>query len=603
MTTPNATQTAARLARVRGRYRLKLTAGALLLVVVPLALVSWLALRTFRLSLEDQVKEQLYSSIDEVGQLVDRELISTQQHLEVLSDLLADAAIPAADRVMRARVALAGTSSIASVIIYDGTGQTVDVLRKPDDHAVYPSTAPAEFRSTGATPNRGQIVGAPAVTNDGPRLPLAWSFIVDAASQERWTLVAQIRIDALANRLGELAERRFDGHPDALWVLTRDLRVVANADPEVLGSVADLASTPLFQGEAKAAIAVLASGGESMQTLSVTEYQGPRGAMVAGVRTLQAAPLVLVAQLSRNHAFAPVTRMRNAVIAVVAVAAVLSMLVGFLLARRMSAPVGLLVGFADQLAARNFAATVDVRTGDELEVLGSALRDAANGIVAGERRILDEQQIRGDLGRYLPRQLVDRVVARQHELQLGGVRQNVTVLFADVAAFTALVEQHPPEVVVGVLNQLFTLLTELIFRHGGTVDKFMGDCVMAFWNAPDPQDDHVERAVRCAQDMLRWLESGNAVWEVAHGLTVHLAIGVHTGEAVVGNFGSQTRMEYTCVGDTVNVAARLEHLARPQQILTSAQVRAAAPHVAEYIDLGKTSVPGRQQPIEVVEVD
>jgi class 3 adenylate cyclase len=103
--------------------------------------------------------------------------------------------------------------------------------------------------------------------------------------------------------------------------------------------------------------------------------------------------------------------------------------------------------------------------------------------------------------------------------------------------------------------------------------------------------------------MLRWLEAANTVWETEHGLTVHLAIGVHTGEAVVGNFGSQTRMEYTCVGDTVNVAARLEHLARPQQILASAQVRSAAPTAADYFDLGKTAVPGRQQPIEVVEID
>ena len=602
MTVDDANRADARLARARGRYRLKLTAGALLLVVVPLALVSWLALRAFRLSLEDQVKERLYSSIDEVGQLVDRELLSTQMHLEVLSDLLADASIPTADRVMRARVALAGTSAIASVVIYDGNGQTVDVLRKPNDHAEYPTAAPAEFRTT-TKPANSQIVGTPTVTNDGARLPLAWNFVVDTTSQERWTLVAQVRIDALADRLDELAERRFDGHPDALWVLTRDLRVVANADPEALGRVAALASTPLFQGEAKTAIRELASGSESMQTLSVTEYQGPRGTMVAGVRTLQAAPLVLVAQLSRSHAFAPVDRMRNAVFVVVGVAAVLSMVVGFLLARRMSAPVGKLVGFADQLASRNFTATLDLRTGDELEVLGIALRNAADGIVAGEQQLVDEQQIRGDLGRYLPRQLVDRVVARQHELQLGGIRQNVTVLFADVAAFTALVEQHPPEVVVGVLNQLFTLLTELIFRHGGTVDKFMGDCVMAFWNAPDPQPDHVDRAVRCAKDMLRWLEAGNAVWEAEHGLTVHLAIGVHTGEAVVGNFGSKTRMEYTCVGDTVNVAARLEHLARPQQILASAQVRTAAPNAAEYIDLGKTAVPGRQQPVEVVEVD
>ncbi len=587
-----------KLASARGRYRAKLTAGALLLVVVPLAVVSWLALRSFRLSLEDQVKERLYSSIDEVAQLGDRELATGQSQLEVVGDLLSDSKIAPANRTERARASIAGSPTIASIVVYDATGETVDILRKPGDLAQYPAKLSSELANA-----VGQRVGAPVITNDGARLPLAWSFVVDETSHERWTLVAQLRLDAMADRLAELAERRFDGHPDALWVLTRNLEVVANADPELLGRTTDLAQTSLFSGNARTALGDLASGGEAVQTLSVSEYQGPQGTMVAGVRTLQSAPLLLVAQLSHRQAFAPVERMRRAVFVVVGVAAGLSVLAGFLLARRMSAPVAQLVGFADQLAARNFDAKLDVHTGDELEVLGDALRGAADGIVAGERKLLDEQQIRGDLGRYLPAQLVDRVVARQHKLQLGGVRQDVTVIFADVAAFTALVEQHPPEVVVTVLNQMFTLLTELIFRHGGTVDKFMGDCVMAFWNAPDAQADHVERAVRCAKDMLRWLEAANAVWETEHGLTVHLAIGVHTGEAVVGNFGSQTRMEYTCVGDTVNVAARLEHLARPQQILASAQVRNAAPNAADYFDLGKTSVPGRQQPIEVIEID
>ena len=243
MTIDDANRTDARLARARGRYRLKLTTGALLLVVVPLALVSWLALRSFRLSLEDQVKERLYSSIDEVGQLVDRELISTQMHLEVLSDLLADASIPATDRVMRARVALAGTSSIASVVLYDGNGQTVDVLRKLDDHAEYPTTVPAEFRPN-AKPATKQIVGTPTVTNDGARLPLAWSFVVDATSQERWTLVAKVRIDALADRLDELAERRYlrKVPPDPITDNAFTWIVVAPPDTETQEGVYDVRS-------------------------------------------------------------------------------------------------------------------------------------------------------------------------------------------------------------------------------------------------------------------------------------------------------------------------------------------------------------------------
>ena len=154
---------------------------------------------------------------------------------------------------------------------------------------------------------------------------------------------------------------------------------------------------------------------------------------------------------------------------------------------------------------------------------------------------------------------------------------------------------------MAILNQLFTILTEIVFRHAGTVDKFIGDCVMAFWGAPEDQPDHAARAVATAEDMLRWLDVGNEAWQAQYGVTIHLAIGIHTGEAVVGNFGSETRMEYTCIGDTVNVAARLEALARPQQILASRATRDAADG-ADYIPLGTHQVPGRVEPLELFEV-
>lgn len=590
---------ARKLARARGRYRTKLVVGALLLGVVPLALVGWLAVRTFRRSLEDQVRERLYSAIDDVALRVDGELRDTQHTLEVLADFLADASVPPATRIERATTALAANQAVGAVAVYDSEHTLIDTLRKPGDGSTVAPHLPASWvRQT------GRLVGAPQPNPDGARLPIGLTFSPPGAAQP-WVLVAHIALEPLADRLGELAEQRFEGHPDALWVLDRELAVVANADPEQLGRTASLATSALFRGDrtAEAVLRDLAQGSSrSTQTLSMTQYQGPRGTMVAAIRTLPSAPLLLVAQLSYQHAFAAVLRMRRAVVALVAIAAALSALIGIGLARRMSRPVARLVDYAGALAVRDFNAPLDLHTNDELEVLGDALTGAAHAIVVGEERLREEQAIRADLGRYLPEQLVDRVVARRQSLMLGGARQPVTVLFADVAGFTALVEAHPPEIVATVLNQLFTLLTEIVFRHEGTVDKFIGDCVMAFWNAPEPRADHAARAVKCAREMLRWLEAANQVWEQTHGLTVHLAIGVHTGEAVVGNFGSATRMEYTCIGDTVNVAARLEHLARPQQILGSAELAAAAPTSAVFLPLGKTALPGRQQPIVVYEI-
>jgi adenylate cyclase len=187
-------------------------------------------------------------------------------------------------------------------------------------------------------------------------------------------------------------------------------------------------------------------------------------------------------------------------------------------------------------------------------------------------------------------------------VSLGGERREITVMFADVVGFTPLAERQRAQDVVTMLNELFTILTEIVFRHGGTVDKFVGDCVMAMWGAPQPQADHAARAVAAAEDMQAWLEAGNESWRERFGFEIELAIGINSGEAVVGNFGSEKRMDYTAIGDTVNVAARLESIARPGQILVTAATRNAVGDRATFVALGARGVIGRSQQLELFEV-
>lgn len=189
------------------------------------------------------------------------------------------------------------------------------------------------------------------------------------------------------------------------------------------------------------------------------------------------------------------------------------------------------------------------------------------------------ERLRRDFSRYVPPSVVDALVAANTAPAVHGERRVLTLLFSDLAGFTAASERLPPEDVARALNAYFTRMTQAVHRHGGTLDKFIGDAVMAFWNAPLPDSAHAAQALACAADMQLAMEELRAQWRGTPFAAVRLRIGIHTGEAAVGHLGSQERFTYTAVGDAVNTAARLEgaNKAFGTDILVSAATRAALP--------------------------
>jgi class 3 adenylate cyclase len=198
--------------------------------------------------------------------------------------------------------------------------------------------------------------------------------------------------------------------------------------------------------------------------------------------------------------------------------------------------------------------------------------------------------------------VVEAILKDPLKLRLGGERREVTVLFADVVSFTRLAEQQPPEVIVTLLNELFTFATEIVQRRGGITDKFIGDCVMAVFGTPEQHADDALRAVQAAEDLRRWLDTANRKWRRQFGLELRLAMGLSTGPAVAGNIGSEKRMEYTVIGDAVNVAARLESMAAPGQILLSEATKARLPQGYPLKGLGESTVRGRSGTTRIYEV-
>ncbi|MBK9031656.1 MAG: hypothetical protein IPL61_10035 [Myxococcales bacterium] len=577
----------------RRSFRLRLAVMTTALVVIPLAVIGWVLIDVNRRALEETIRGQLRTVVADLARAGDRALDDTEATLTAIAATLADGDAPEDVRVAVARRLVSASPTIDQVGIYDGAGATIEVVAEPGAAPLLPAIAPAELRARA-------VDGLPAVSAafTSPSGPRALMMVPVKGAAATWYVLAPVSLTAVQDQVEQIAHEIFKDDLDSVFIVDANLRILAHPDPE--------RAFALPPARTDGVVGVLAKIGSNDPARPITfdafgVYPRAGGRVVGAARSLHEVPWVVIAERREAEVFASIPRMRRAVIIAIALAMLAAVGGALVWSGRLAAPVRALVRFADDLAHRRFDRRVTIATGDELEDLATAMSGAAADLAASEATIARERKIRGDLGRYLPAQLVDEIVAGKQDLRLGGQRRPITVLFADVASFTSLVERLPPEHVVAMLNQLFTILTEIVFRHGGTVDKFIGDCVMAFWGAPAEQPDHAARAVAAAEDMLRWLEVGNEAWAAQYGVTINLAIGINTGDAVVGNFGSEARMEYTCIGDTVNVAARLEALARPQQILASRTTRDAAPD-GDYVGLGTHQVPGRAEPIELFEV-
>lgn len=211
-----------------------------------------------------------------------------------------------------------------------------------------------------------------------------------------------------------------------------------------------------------------------------------------------------------------------------------------------------------------------------------------------------QQAIRATFERYVAPAVVERMLADPKQVALGGRLQEVTVLFADLEGFTRLSEQTSPEELLAVLNAYLTMAVGIIRASGGTVDKFVGDGVIALYNAPLAQPDHALLAVKAAQSIREGLPAFHAGLAPEQRLLVNF--GIHSGPAVVGNVGAPDLMNFTAVGDTVNVAARLQDASRGGQILISAATFAQLSGQVETAPIGLRQVKGRAGSIMTYEV-
>jgi adenylate cyclase len=242
---------------------------------------------------------------------------------------------------------------------------------------------------------------------------------------------------------------------------------------------------------------------------------------------------------------------------------------------------------------------------DDLELISAVAAQTAIAVenARAHERLAREEVARANYSRFLPEYVVKQMLENPNSFKLGGVNQTITVLFADIRGFTRIAEHAPPEKIVSLLNRYFSAMTDIIFAHGGTLDKYLGDGLMALFGAPTATDEDASNALNAAVAMQRRLIGFNQELQDEGLAEIGVGIGLHTGEVTVGYIGSERRSEYTAIGDAVNTASRLESNAKGGEILISEATSKAAGSRYKLTTREPITVKNREQPVILFEVD
>jgi class 3 adenylate cyclase len=277
---------------------------------------------------------------------------------------------------------------------------------------------------------------------------------------------------------------------------------------------------------------------------------------------------------------------------------VLAIIVAMSISSRISGPVTHLMKVSRQVGEGNLETQAQVASGgDEMRLLGVAFNQMIKGLK-------ERDLVKDTFSRYVTKQVAEEILKDPGKIAPGGKKQEVTILFSDIRGFTAFSEGHDPEEVISHLNEYLSAMVDIIFKYEGTLDKFIGDAIMAVFGSPITHDDDPVRAVKTALEMQKRLVLLNTEWVKKGRTPLTIGIGINTGVVIVGNIGDVRRMEYTVIGDNVNLASRLEDLTKNygSPIIISATTYNKVKDIVVVNKLKETTVKGKTQVVEIYEL-
>jgi adenylate cyclase len=377
-----------------------------------------------------------------------------------------------------------------------------------------------------------------------------WVIIASPVVNQKGTIIEVLQTRANLKGLSELMAASVLGGQGYSYVTDQKGAVIAVSDRLDKKTVGNTISNPLL-GKTEDQNIKFDSGDKAILSGDKTFLSG---------KNIPGLGWVVFAEWPEKDALTNVNSVVNIIWIFTIILIVLVTILSIYAARALLKPLNQLKDGADEISQGKFDSKIEITTHDEFKDLGDAFNNMAGQLNKfHEEQKQKQKNLESAFGQYVGDQMIDNIL-KGEKVKLGGERKYITVLFSDIKNFTTISESLEPEVLVKHLNKYLTAMTDIIIKHGGVIDKYIGDAILAFWGAPLPMEDHAYKACLAAEEMIDKLKEIQKEWAEQGLPEIDIRIGVNTGGALVGNVGSEQRLSYTVIGDVVNLASRLEGL-------------------------------------------